>query len=311
MLSLDHKKKPLLTILFLPAVILAGTVLIAYLILTKLLKFQMLKEDTLDYIVPLLMAWISCLIWMRPRLRILKTSDYRDANGNLFFTVLLVALPIMAVRQFTKKDAEKLIKLGSINDIVFESPFRRYFQLEYYYLDKQKASFVDKQDTRNKGSVRLFRRYYTVPILYSYQDTSRHKCTAWLGVLYERSVDNTKDESLLNSYLVDFNKYVEHDFQESSKPEFVYLEKLGNTYDKDVYMETINENQYYKNINQWGYREETYRVMVPINEPFGQVADSALLYLLASLALPLVYWFWVQTKKVDELALEQWMETEA
>ncbi|MFD2569746.1 hypothetical protein ACFSUS_03820 [Spirosoma soli] len=237
----------------------------------------------------------------------MQTSDYRDANTNLFWTVLLIALPVMAVRQFIKKDTEKLIQLGSVNDIVFESPFKRYFELEYYYLDKLRVSFVDIQDTRNKGRVRIFRRYYTVPILYSNEDTVRHKCAAWLGMCYEREVNNTKDELALKRYLLDFNRYVERSFSSTSNPKFIYLDKIGNTYDKDHYVEAIDKNGYYKNINQWGYRDESYRVLVPINEPFESRAKMATLYVLGALLLPIIYWLWLQTKKIKEEAIQEWI----
>lgn len=123
----------------------------------------MVKDYVADYLFPLGIAWLACYRLIRPRLRLLLVNDSREANSNLFYAVLVMAIPLVATRQYVKAGTGKLTALDAIHRIEDEDVVSRYYTLQSYYLDARAASFVNTQKTRNKGRIRTFTGIMSYP----------------------------------------------------------------------------------------------------------------------------------------------------
>lgn len=240
-----------LKLIYLPFLIMAVLFVIIYTSLNWLLiiKANMfsIKEDMINYWIPIVLSWIPILIWLRPRIKLLKLTS--DRGDKPFFYMLIasiaIAAPTIVAQSYIEKATGRLTPLETINEInKFEST--KYYSLKKYYIDTSNVGVHPAFDVSGKNNETFnMHLYFVLPILSSESDTNKSNCMAWMGVSYSDHIDNSDDENEKEEkYKVFANKSLE-EFKNKDFNQFIYLDRIGNTDEAEGYNEAIKTVQKY------------------------------------------------------------------
>lgn len=109
-----------------------------WLLLIKLQVFNV-EDIYVNLILPAVLSWGPILIWIKPRIKLLKLNSVRDNDlvmGLLIITWLTIALPIMFAQSYLVTATGKLTRLNRMSEII-HLPATRYYTVKQYYIGKR------------------------------------------------------------------------------------------------------------------------------------------------------------------------------
>ena len=184
-----------LPFLFIAIVFIPGYTFLKWLLFINLRLFSF-KDMIINFGLPMALPWIPLLIWLRPRIKLLRLEV---KNGNLITLYLVIAwlaiaAPTIVAQYYIDAATGKLTALNTINDIA-KNEETKYYSLKNYYIDKRMIGVHPSFDVSGKYSEDFNMHLYVVlPIMASEADTASKTCLAWLGAEYYKRISNNLDE---------------------------------------------------------------------------------------------------------------------
>jgi hypothetical protein len=136
---------PKFKLIFLPYLIIAISTIVLYTFLNWLLiiKFNLFKVDDsiVSIIMPLVLPWAPILIWLRPRIKMLRLKKgYRKdpVFWILFVNGLSIAIPLVIAQAYIITATGKLTRLDYIEEIQ-NTPKTQFYTAEHFYINKNMA----------------------------------------------------------------------------------------------------------------------------------------------------------------------------
>lgn len=269
-----------LKLIYLPFLMTAISFIVLYTFLNWLLFIKLnifsIKENIVNFWLPLALALISVLLWLRPRIKLLKLSEKKS----LFYYILAVsaiAIPAMIAQDYIEKASGELTKLNNINEIKNSEP-TKYYTLKSYYIDKWNIGVHTSFDISGRYNEDFNMHFYVVlPILRSKADLRRPNRLAWLGIEYSKRISNRLDEGEKEKQYQAFAKESQKDFDQKDFGHFVYLDRVGNTDAGEGFKEAQKNspiyNPYYTSI------------FLPVNQPFENRTGNGFAWIFGAFAI--------------------------
>lgn len=167
-----------LRIVCLPFLLIAISLLVVYSLLNWLLFIRTgsiaVREDVLHYWVPISLAVVAVLLWIRPRLRFLKL---RLERGDLpflygFVAVAAISVPVIIAQEYLATATGKLTELESVRKVKrWETT--KYYKIRNAFADKHHAAATFKADVSGKRNENLNFNLYLACPLYDKQDVMK------------------------------------------------------------------------------------------------------------------------------------------
>lgn len=194
-----------------------------------------LKEDVLNYWMPIALPWIPILMLLRKRIRILNVRGKRD-NGYFayqFTMAAAIAIPLVISQHYLEKASFNLISINNIAEIK-NHPDEKYFKVQTFGIDKNAHLSYATARTSGRNNDKLnFYLYLASPF--------KNTDNIWYGLEYKRSVSNRLSKERKNTHYRSFVAKSQRQFETYDFQNVTYFEKLGYSDAKDGFIEAISE----------------------------------------------------------------------
>ena len=261
-----------------------------------------INENIVLWFLPMILPIIPLWIWLRKRIMLLNLQPEKD---NLYFNYLfmahvVVATTVIAFQYYVISATGGLTALKTPEEIGQHKPVK-YYTIEQYYVDKQQARLQEFSYTTGKRNHTLhFALVIAVP-LYANSKDSLLEPKAWLGLRYETSLDNSSTKAKKDSVWNAFYDERVASFNSVKLDGFTYLNRPGNTREREWYIETV------KGLNYTG--PELTHVLEPQYRSFEDRNGNSLLWALVVLgAGGLIWLFMIGYKEFDEDELLRFLD---
>jgi rhomboid protease GluP len=224
-LKLRHIYAPFLVV---TAGFVAGYSLLAWALVYRTRLFNV-DEDLVTLWLPLGLAWVPALLWIRPRIKVLKLET---SKGDLPFLYLIVAVATMAAptvqgQMYLSKATACITRLGEISEIR-RSPSTRYYTVERPCLRREgHQSHWAAEMTGRHGEYLTRTMTVVVPFCDPAGSTSAEAAPAWLGITFRRSIHAAYPEEEKERAALALAKESESAFKAMDLGAFSYLELVG------------------------------------------------------------------------------------
>lgn len=240
--------KEKLKLIYLPSLIIAICFMALYSLLNWLLfiktDFINIKEDIVSFWLPFTLPWIPVLIWLRPRIKLLKFKHENTSFGYQFAAVLMIAIPAIIAQQYLTTATGKLTQLYNISQYE-KKELTKYYSLNKYYIDKKNAGIVNTASVSGKHNEDLYLLVYiAMPILNSAADSTKGECSFFLGKKYSKRISNRLSNNEKNELFISFAAESLSEFEETDFQNFVYLEKAGRNDDHTEFEKALKKSMY-------------------------------------------------------------------
>lgn len=282
------KKK--IRIIYWPFLLLTISFIVLYTFLNWLLFIKIdafsIKEDIRNFWVPFGLPWIPVLIWLRPRIKLLKLTGGR---GNLpffyqFIATFAMSIPTIVTQGYMEKATGTLTKLETINELNKREQ-TKYYTVNYYYIDKTNIGVHSSFDISGKHNQDFNMHLFVVlPILVgseAYKPNSR--CLAWIGIEYSDQISNRLEAKEKDKKFQAFAFECQKDFDKKNINQFVYLDRVGNTDEGDGFKEAVK--------NSPKYHSKNPAVFLAVNEPFENRTGNSFAWIFGSFGIASFVWF--------------------
>ncbi len=293
-----------LRLIYLPFLVMTISFIVLYSFLNWLLFIKIntfsIKEDIVNFWLPFGLPWIPVLLWLRPRIKLLKLTS---GNGNLpflyqFIAALAMAIPTIVAQRYIEKASGTLTKVETINEID-KGEQTKYYTVKSFYIDKTNIGVHSSFDVSGKHNENFNMHLYVVlPILGSEADTTNSNCLAWLGVEYSEQISNRLEYKEKEEKYQAFANESQKDFDNKDVNKFVYLDRVGNTDDGDGFKEAVKKSPKYNSNNT--------SVFLAVNEPFENRNGNTFAWIFGSFGIAGGIWLiMLLIPKLDESELNR------
>ena len=250
-----------------------------------------LKEDLLNFWIPLALPWIPILIWLRRRNRILNIKG-KGNNGHFLYQFVMavaMAVPIIISQNYIEKSSFDLNEISSISKIK-ELKNEKYFKISSFHIDHNSSlPYVTARTSGQNNDNLNFYLYLACP----FEETS----SVWYGVEYKKNLSNRINEQRKNSEYRTFLNKSEQKFKTYNFQDVEYFERLGYSDVRDGFIEAIKE----KNAN---LNEKEQIILIPKNDVFKERLGSSFPWIFRSFGIgALALLLMVVIPKIDEKEL--------
>ncbi|WP_223600152.1 rhomboid family intramembrane serine protease [Chryseobacterium sp. GVT01B] len=292
--------KDKLQFIYKPFLLIALGFILVYTFLNWLLFIKIgipLKEDIVEFWLPFGLPFIPILIWLQPRIKLLKFKNENSSFVYQFLACIAIAIPTIIAQKYLAAATGKLTNLNVISELS-KTDNTKYYTLKNYYIDKHHIAIQNTVSTTGRNNERFnMLIYVTMPILESVSDTINKTPKYWLGKLYSEQISNNlSDEKKKEKYKL-LAERSQKEFENTDFHKFTYLETIGNTEDHDEYnkaLEKIEQNLSHDNI-----------IFEARTEPFETRNGNKFSWVLGSFAIgALVYFLLLLFPKFNKNKLE-------
>lgn len=295
--------KDKLNLLFKPFLLTLTGLVVVYTLLHWIFFIELdlfsLKEIVTNFGIPIVLTGIATWFLLRPRLKILdleaKRGNWRDFYS--FILWILLSIPLIIAQEYIVTATGKLTELNSIKEINSSSQ-TKYYTFKRNYIQKRVVGVHSAFDVSGRHNQDFnMRLYVTMPIFETQDDTLTNQPLGWLGVKYFKRISNRLEPNEKEAKYQGFVNESQKDFDNKDVSAFIYLSRIGNSDDKDGYIEAIKNNPVYK-------PNET--ILVGVNEPFGARNGKKLPWILGSALIGSLIWLlMLLIPKVDQKQLQR------
>lgn len=294
--------KEKLRIVFRPFVLILICLTIGYtflhwLLIIELSLFQP-KEIVSNFLIPIILTALISWIYIPSRLKVLKLKWRRRDWRLLYSCIAWIALtiPLTIAQSYMESATGKLTELDSIKEIN-RLPPTKYYTVKRWYIDKKRSSTHFSYNVSGRYS-QYFKMdlYMSIPLLDSEKDTATNNPCAWLGVSYHKTISNRLKENRKTEEINDFIQISLRLFNNKDVSDISYLERIGNTDDRDGYLQAISQG-----IDK---RHET--ILIGVQEPFNNRNGNKLESMLIAAFAGTILWLFLSLKpQIDPKELKR------
>ncbi|WP_396633529.1 rhomboid family intramembrane serine protease [Maribacter sp. R86514] len=246
-----------------------------------------LREDILDLWIPIILPWVTVLIWLRKRIRLLRIRGKGGDGyfGYQFAMVAAIAAPLVVSQEYVDKISYDLIEVNSISEIpkVKEG---KYFKVNSFDVeDNASLSHVTVGTSgRYNGSLN-FNLFYATPL--------RGSASVWHCVEYKRTISNNLNKQRKNLEYSSFLSRSNKEFNTYNFYSVTYFEKLAISKERDGFINAVKNEYPVINMNDQIF-------LVPKNVAFkNQNNDSLKNTIIAFLIGTLIILILIILPKID------------
>lgn len=227
-------------------------------------------EQYLNFWIQLILPWAPILIWIRPKLRILKHLEWHRSDNYLtiqFLMSLAIGIPTIISQEYLIRTSYDQIELNDIQEI-HEYPNEKYFHLDQFLFDRdQLVSHISSKTTGKRNHYLNFHQYHAIPF--------RNTDAVYLGFHYHESMLNDmSDEAKKRSYRA-FLQSSAMALDGSNFYAAQYFEKLSKSDNLDGYTKAIQVS------SNHSIGDEAI-VLKPIYTPFSERLGNKLTWMIGS-----------------------------
>jgi rhomboid protease GluP len=276
-----------LKILYLPFLIIAISFIVLYTFLNWLffIKTEIftIKEIIRNFGLPFVLSWVPVLIWLRPRINLLKLKvKERNDSWSFFYqfaAVLVITIPTIIAQNYVEKSSGKLTQVTTIGQIKNVEK-TKYYKVKKFYIDKKYIGVQPHFESSGRHNEDLKMDLYAVlPVFNDKSEINNSDCFAWLGINYSKTISNRLSENEKEKAFQNFIKESEKDFDRKNVNEFVYLERSE---DNDEFRKAVQENPKYNSIDA--------PVLLARNEPFENRTGDSFLWIFFTFGIGSLIW---------------------
>lgn len=208
---------------------------------TRLLN---LDQDLVTFWLPFGLAWVPALLWLWPRVKVLKLET---STGNLPFLYMFVAVgtmvgPTIQGQMYLSKATAGITRLTELAEIN-RSPVTRYYAVERPCLRREGHQFHWTSQVTGRQNDRLaFTITVAVPFCDEAGAASAVTPPAWLGMTFSTSVPASFTEDQREKAARTFAKESEDKFAAMDLGAFTYLELVGPGEERRSYQAAIRKS---------------------------------------------------------------------
>lgn len=230
--------------IFIPYIIIAIATIGSYTLLNWILFIKTtafnVDEDIINIIGTMVFPWIPILIWIRPRIKLLRLQERRNRNPLMGYYMVIwaaIGFPLAISQQYLITASGTLTKLDHISQIN-SLPITKYYTISHFCIDKKLARIKPHFTVTEKGRSLDMYIYAPCPIFDDslHTDTTKNhsytakdlKPFAWLVVRYSKTISNRLSSEEKENEYKQFARDCEINFEGKNLDEFAYLDKIGN-----------------------------------------------------------------------------------
>ena len=295
--------KDKLNLAFKPFVLALAGLVVGYSFLNRVLFVGLdlfsLKEIVRNFGIPVVLTGLVVLFILRPKLKVLnlqaKRGNWRDFYSFIAWVILII--PLIIAQEYIITATGKLTELNSINEINNTAP-TKFYTVKSHYISKKTFGTHAAFDVSGKYSDNFnMHIYFVMPIFEKEEDSSIIEPFAWIGVTYNKTINNRLRKNEKEEKYKEFANESLTDFNNKNVSAFIYLNRVENSDERDGYIAAIRNNPRY---------EPCETVLVGVNEPFEERNGKKSAWLLGSaLTGSLVWLLLVLIPKIDPAQLKR------
>lgn len=253
-----------------------------------------IKQDILDFWLPLGLIIILLLIFLRREVRLLKIGRYNDDHfAYLLIAAVAIFIPTLVSQNYLEKADTELEKVEAVSDI--ESARKSdCYQIDQLHAMKEMTGVYWTSRTSGRYNEDLhFYGYFVVPVSDKPDDFNPVAHRYWLGIKYTERYSNRSSEYTKNQDWIAFQESCLYKFNLHDCNSFQFLRGIDYTDDQDGYIEAIKTRQ----INA----DEKYVIILePVSEAFINNSNEKLAWAFGSfLIASFIYFLLLLIPSVD------------
>lgn len=233
--------------IYLPCLLIFAGYVVAYsflhwiLILSGILA---INEEVRHFWLPFVFAWISVLVWLRPRLRALKFKRSRFLFDFECVAVFIAAVPTIIAQSYLEASIGKLTELDRVSQ-VHSSPATKYYRLKDFFADRPQARLETSisYGTRS-GAAERISMLFASPMRDSADDSIHSKSDVWLGTKYTETISSRGRDAVEEQCRKLIQDSVSK-FNGENLQVFSYFERIGNNDDRRSFEAAVHKSNLY------------------------------------------------------------------
>lgn len=277
-----------LRLIYLPFLYIAIGFISIYTFLHWLLfiKWQVLtlKEDFLNIWLPFILVWVPLLVWLNPRLRLLKLKTEKGDLPTLYLLIacFAISVPTIIAQEHLVTATGKLTELNSITQIN-QFAKTKYYTVRNTFVGKEQPGIVTTAEVSGKYNRDLtFRMYLLYPLYENGADTIHTQVEAWYGIKYSKTISNNLPDERKTQEWENFYETTREDVQKRDLQQFVYLDRVPPSDDLKGYKEALPRST--------ALKAEDISILTPVNEPFAARSGNKFAWIFGSFGIGAVVW---------------------
>jgi membrane associated rhomboid family serine protease len=242
------------------------------------------REEVRNFGLPLILPGIPILIWLTPRIELLKTKR-KNENYRIFFQCIAwgtIGLSTIIAQEYVTTSSGKLTELAGINSIT-QTDKTRYYTVQNYFVSKQDFGLHSSVEVRGSRNDRLhFALFIALPIYETRINRDQAQPAAWIGINYHDEVSNRLSDNEKELKFKEFLENSQKDFNTLNVQEFTYLDRIGASDKLENYQEAMKKSLKFQGGNNI--------VLIPFKASFESRNGTAYPWIFGSFLIGSLIW---------------------
>lgn len=245
--------------------------------------FIPLKEDIIQVWLPITLPWIPVIIWLRPRIKLLKFKNDNASFGYQVLAAMAIAVPTIVAQKYLATATGELTHLETISQYNKKKP-TKYYSLNNYFIARSNIGIFNTATVSGKHNEDLILLFYiTMPILNDPGDSVKGESSYFLGQKYSKRISNRLSDNEKKEIFRTFTDECLTRFDTTNFQNFVYLEKLGRNDDLPEFEKALKRSRYVKDMEPV--------VFIAHDDPFEDRNGASFGWIFNSLGIGFALWF--------------------
>ena len=270
------------SLLILPGLTVACSFL-NWLLILRLQLFE-LKEDVIQFGIPVVLSGLMTWFWLRPRLDVLRLDIKPGSHKNDLYCLafwIMCMVPMIMAQSALPAATGKLISVRSLNEIQ-NFPNDRYFGPRQVFFRKSAPGIhIDTRTTGKNDEELKITVYVAIPAFSVLSDSLLNSPPAWLGIEFHKSISGDLSEAEKQVALDQFLADCQLEYDRKDPGSFEYLEKLPASDERDLFQKARDQQKYYTDAGI---------ILIPVNEPFADRNGNMLIWISGVLSISMLIW---------------------
>lgn len=222
-----------------------------------------INEEIWDFVLPITLPWIPILIWLRPRMRILRFKN-EDSNGSFYLqliSALIITVSLMITQSYLTTAMGKLEVISNIQQIESVSK-ARYYKLINFSVDPSFAGVSANVTVTGKYNENLnLELFIGIPFLPEAKSFNEKEYKYWYGVKFKKQISNKLNDEEKEKLYTDFYEESMAIMEQYDYHSLDHFERTPTSDDKKYFLQAIESSIKRK-------PDESYIILEPIPEKF-------------------------------------------
>ncbi|EKO15536.1 rhomboid family intramembrane serine protease [Leptospira kirschneri] len=222
-----------------------------------------INEEIWDFVLPITLPWIPILIWLRPRMRILRFKN-EDSNGSFYLqliSALIITVSLMITQSYLTTAMGKLEVISNIQQIESVSK-ARYYKLINFSVDPSFAGVSANVTVTGKYNENLnLELFIGIPFLPEAKSFNEKEYKYWYGVKFKKQISNKLNDEEKEKLYTDFYEESMAIMEQYDYHSLDHFERTPTFDDKKYFLQAIESSIKRK-------PDESYIILEPIPEKF-------------------------------------------